>query len=44
MPVEEFLALLHEWRTKIIRAGGVSAEDAAQLIEERPPHPLGPAE
>lgn len=43
MPVEEFLALLFEWRTRIIEAGGASGADATKLVDERPRYPLGPA-
>lgn len=42
MPVEEFLALLSEWRTRIIESGGVSGQDAAKLVAHRPRFPSGP--
>ena len=34
MPIGEFLALLAEWRAKVIAAGGVSPPDAALLADE----------
>lgn len=42
IPLEDFLALLKEWRKRVIDAGGTHGVDA-QLGTEPTPRPLGPA-
>lgn len=41
LPVEEFLALLAEWRRLIIEAGGASGDEAMLMSEQRKPRPMG---
>jgi hypothetical protein len=42
VPLADFLAVLAAWRERVIEAGGASGEEAAQVVQEQRPWPMGP--
>lgn len=42
LPVVDFLALLAEWRQRVIEAGGAHGDEAARLEDPPRPRPMGP--